>query len=53
VVRVFGLFGFGIRVIVENFHMSGKYESLSIELKMKVISKMGFGMYVGPDLEEV
>lgn len=39
--RVFGLFGFGISITVDNFHIIGKYDSLSIALKIKVISGMG------------
>jgi len=38
---VFGLFGFGISITVDNFHISGKYDSLNIALKIKVISRMG------------
>jgi len=38
---VIGLFGFGISITVDNFHISGKYDSLSIALKIKVISRMG------------
>lgn len=38
---VFGLFGFAISITVDNFHISGIYESLSIELMIKVISKIG------------
>ena len=42
--RVFDLFGFGISITIDNFHIGGKYESLNIALKIKVISglnKMG------------
>lgn len=37
---VFGLFDFSISITVENFHISGKYESLSVALKMQII-RMG------------
>lgn len=37
-----GLFGLRIMVITENFHRTGKYESLSMELYMWVSSSKAF-----------
>lgn len=38
VVKSGGLFGFGNRMILENFHRSGKYDSLSMALNIWVSS---------------
>lgn len=37
-----GLFGFDIRIIIENFHFIGKYDILSILFNMKVNKTIAF-----------